>query len=267
MMSAFQMIAIFVVVYFFVQPSAGKESLENGNVSASNDDHHDVYFDHYAELKGEPAAKAGTTSSPVPNGSGGGKDDDTHGSCFLSLNSTGQVHQKCIDKLKLADSTLKNINIDLDPEQVKLNDIGMYCSIWIKMAVCLVNTTCAQCADEGALVEHFIKEETRKLYERKCRNTSVTFAPLNRVLCDVTVSTKTGLIIAVVVLSLLLLVNCTFICLLASRLNKKQTADKQEKEKESQASVAQAVASSKANKSSHSKQNPGKLQKQSKVGK
>lgn len=261
MTSTLQVIAMFVLVFYFCTPfSASNEGLENKNASAPDDDHHHhMYFDQDAELKGTPVTK-----EPPPHPTSSSASDETHGSCFLSLNSTGKVHQKCIDKLKSTDSTLKDIDIDLDPEQVKHNDIGMYCSIWIKIAACVINTTCDQCADEGALVEHFIKEETRKLYERKCQGTSASFAPLQPVLCDVTVSTKTGLIISVIVLSLLLLVFCTFTCVLASRLNKKQTADKPEKEKESRTSVTKgAVASSKVNKSSQSKQ----MQKNSKMGK
>lgn len=135
------------------------------------------------------------------------------------------------------------------------------------MAVCVINTTCEQCLDEGALVEQFIKEETRKLYHRKCKNTSITFDALKPILCNVTVSTKTGLIIGIVVLSILLIFQCILTCLLVSRGKKAENKgeNKSEKEKETKMS-AMAISSNKVM-STKSKLNPGKLQKHSKVGK
>lgn len=262
-MSSFLVSVIFVLLFFCSETQSGSmnESLNKHDITeVSVDVQHNMYFNHDGD---QPIALKETASASTNPPTLVKKDDGTHGSCFLSLNSSGQVHQKCIDKLKSTDMTLKDIDINVDPEKVQPNDIGMFCNIWIKMAVCLINSTCDACSDEGALVESFIKEETRKLYDRKCGNTSVTFEPLQAVLCDVTVSTKTGLIISIVVLSIVLTFQCILTCLLVSR--GKKAENKGEKEKETQTS-AMKNSSSKV-KSAKSKQNPGKPQKLSKVGK
>ncbi|KAH9408449.1 hypothetical protein TYRP_012124 [Tyrophagus putrescentiae] len=136
----------------------------------------------------------------------------TYGSCYLELNTTGDLANSCLKKTNTDGSI---VNVFLLPDLVKPADIGMYCSIWIKAKLCEIKSTCEKCPNEGALAEHFLKDSARRRYDKYCHNTQVTFGPLEVTLCDVTPSSKTGLIITVVVLVAIILGLCAFICFFA----------------------------------------------------
>lgn len=133
----------------------------------------------------------------------------TYGSCYLELNGTGDLSNVCLKQTN-ADNSV--INVFLSPEEVKPADIGMFCSLWIKAKLCEIRSTCEKCPNEGALAEHFLKDSARQRYIKYCHNTEVTFSPLEVTLCDVTPTSKTGLIVTVVVLVLILIAQCAFIC-------------------------------------------------------
>ncbi len=153
----------------------------------------------------EPLGAAAASSAQVISG-------PTYGSCYLELNTTGDLANSCLKKTNTDGSI---VNVFLLPDLVKPADIGMYCSIWIKAKLCEIKSTCEKCPNEGALAEHFLKDSARRRYDKYCHNTQVTFGPLEVTLCDVTPSSKTGLIITVVVLVAIILGLCAFICFFA----------------------------------------------------
>lgn len=137
----------------------------------------------------------------------------TYGSCYLELNGTGDLANSC---LKQQNSDHSIVNVFLSPDEIKPADIGMFCSLWIKAKICEIKSTCEKCPNEGALAEHFLKDSARRRYDKYCHDTEVTFSPLEGTLCDVTPSSKTGLIISVVVLVFFVIAQCAFICFIPS---------------------------------------------------